>query len=217
MRLTLWREHLGADVQDAELLDPRAGFEAWRRVAHALDAWHTGGKKGPHPIVAALSGREPAAPGPPRFYHLTHRQEQAPNPDSRVTLSNEKDALGMPRAKLDWRVTDLDKRSMRTFYEILGREMGRTNTGRVQIRDWLLSDDKTWPSFISGGWHHMGTTRMSADPKQGVVDANCKVHGLANLYIGGASVYATAGAVNPTLTLVALSLRLADHLKATNA
>jgi choline dehydrogenase-like flavoprotein len=104
---------------------------------------------------------------------------------------------------------------MRTFYEIVGREMGRTGTGRVQIRDWLLGDDRTWPSFVSGGWHHMGTTRMSADPKQGVVDANCRVHGIGNLYIGGASVYATAGSVNPTLTLVALSLRLADHLKAT--
>jgi choline dehydrogenase-like flavoprotein len=141
------------------------------------------------------------------------RQEQAPNPDSRVTLSAEKDALGVPRAKLDWRVTELDKRSMRTFYQLLGQEMGRTRTGRVQIRDWLLSDDKTWPGFISGGWHHMGTTRMHSDPKQGVVDANCRVHGLANLYIGGAAVYPTAGAVNPTLTLVALSLRLADHLK----
>jgi choline dehydrogenase-like flavoprotein len=182
----------------------------------AMREWEKGGKKGPHPIGVAAAALSHPIFGPARFYHLTTRQEQAPNPDSRVTLSTEKDALGMPRAKLDWRVTELDKRSMRTFYQILGREMGRTNTGRVQIRDWLLSDDKTWPSFISGGWHHMGTTRMSADPKQGVVDANCKVHGLGNLYIGGAAVYATAGAVNPTLTLVALSLRLADHLKATN-
>ena len=180
----------------------------------AVREWEKGGKKGPHPIGVAAAKLSHPISGPPRFYHLTTRQEQAPNPDSRVTLSSEKDALGMPRAKLDWRVTELDKRSMRTFYEVLGREVGRTDTGRVQIRDWLLGDDKTWPSFISGGWHHMGTTRMSADPKQGVVDANCKVHGLANLYIGGASVYATAGAVNPTLTLVALSLRLADHLKA---
>jgi choline dehydrogenase-like flavoprotein len=181
----------------------------------AMRKWEAGGKKGPHPIVAALVGRAPAAPGPPRFFHLKTRQEQAPNPNSRVTLSTEKDALGMPRAKLNWQLTELDKRSMRTFYQVLGREMGRTGNGRVQIRDWLLSDDRTWPSFVSGGWHHMGTTRMSADPKQGVVDANCRVHGLANLYIGGAAVYATAGAVNPTLTLVALSLRLADHLKTT--
>jgi choline dehydrogenase-like flavoprotein len=179
-----------------------------------MRAWENGGRKGAPPIAAAAGTLAPRDKGPPRFYHMMTRQEQAPNPDSRVTLSTEKDALGVPRAKLDWRVTDLDKRSIRTFYQLLGREMGRSGTGRVQIKDWLLSDDKTWPSFISGGWHHLGTTRMSADPKQGVVDANCKVHGIANLYIGGAAVYATAGAVNPTLTLVALSLRLADHLRA---
>ena len=157
----------------------------------------------------------PRTQGLPRFYHLVSRQEQSPNPDSRITLSTDKDALGMPRAKLNWQMTELDKRSMRTFYQILGAEMGRTGTGRVQIHDWLLGDDKTWPSFISGGWHHMGTVRMASDPRQGVVDANCRVHSLNNLYIGGCAVYPTAGAVNPTLTLVALSLRLAEHLKTT--
>jgi len=175
-------------------------------------AWEKAGRKGEPP--STKPSEPPRTKGPPRFYHLSTRQEQAPNPDSRVSLSAEKDALGMPRAKLDWRVTDLDKHSMRTFYHLLGREMGRTDTGRVQIRDWLLSDDKTWPSFISGGWHHMGTLRMGTDPQQSVTDPNCRVHGISNLYIGGAAVYPTAGAVNPTLTLVALSLRLADHLKA---
>ncbi|MFL5468817.1 MAG: FAD-dependent oxidoreductase [Gemmatimonadaceae bacterium] len=184
-------------------------------MMNKMRAWQKGGRKGPPPIRVAAAALAPRDKGPPRFYHMMTRQEQAPNPDSRVTLSAEKDALGMPRAKLDWRVTELDKRSIRTFYQLLGGEMGRSGTGRVQIKEWLLSDDKTWPSFISGGWHHMGTTRMHTDPKQGVVDANCKIHGLANLYIGGASVHPTAGAANPTLTLVALSLRLADHLKAT--
>ncbi|MFL5636082.1 MAG: FAD-dependent oxidoreductase [Gemmatimonadaceae bacterium] len=184
-------------------------------MMNKMRAWQKGGRKGPPPIRVAAAALAPRDKGPPRFYHMMTRQEQAPNPDSRVTLSAEKDALGMPRTKLDWRVTELDKRSIRTFYQLLGREMGRSGTGRVQIKEWLLSDDKTWPSFISGGWHHMGTTRMHTDPKQGVVDANCKIHGLANLYIGGASVHPTAGAANPTLTLVALSLRLADHLKAT--
>jgi len=180
----------------------------------AMRAWDKAGRKGPPPIVAKLGA---AAAGPPqavpRFFHLKTRQEQSPNPNSRVTLSTEKDALGMPRARLDWQLTELDKRSIRTYYEVLGRELGRTGIGRVQIRDWLLNDDRSWPSFLSGGWHHMGTTRMNNDPKQGVVDANCRVHGLSNLFIGGAAVYATAGAVNPTLTLVALALRLSDHLK----
>jgi choline dehydrogenase-like flavoprotein len=119
----------------------------------------------------------------------------------------------MPRVALDWQLTELDKRSIRGFYEALGREMGRSGIGRVQILDWLLEDDSSWPDFVSGGWHHMGTTRMSDDPSQGVVDPNGKVHGLSNLYVAGSAVYPTAGAANPTLTLIALSLRLSDHLK----
>jgi choline dehydrogenase-like flavoprotein len=167
-------------------------------------------KKGPTPAVTA---RRPVLSRSPRFFNLATRQEQAPNPDSRVTLSTERDALGMPRAKLDWQLTELDKSSIRTYYKLLGQEFGRSELGRVQLREWLLSDDRTWPSNLSGGWHHMGTTRMHADPTQGVVDINCRVHGLANLYIAGAAVYPTAGSANPTLTLVALSLRLSDHLK----
>ena len=183
----------------------------------AMRAWDKGGRKGLPPFALGRPSVDSAASVPPRFFHLATRQEQAPNPDSRVTLSTEKDALGMPRAKLDWQLTELDKRSIRTFYQLLGQELGWSGTGRVQIRDWLLSNDRTWPPFLSGGWHHMGTTRMHTDPRQGVVDANCRVHGLGNLYVAGAAVYPTAGSANPTLTLVALSLRLSDHLKTTLA
>ena len=185
------------------------------KMLEALMAWEKSGRKGPPPFVSPEPPVASSAPAPtPRFFHLATRQEQAPNPDSRVTLSTERDALGMPRAKLDWRLTELDKRSIRTYYKLLGQEIGRSGVGRVQLRDWLRSDDdRSWPSFISGGWHHMGTTRMHADPRQGVVDADCRVHGLGNLSVAGASVYPTAGAANPTLTLVALSLRLSDHLK----
>lgn len=151
---------------------------------------------------------------PEREFHLNIRQEQAPNPNSRVTLSPETDALGMPRVRLDWQLTELDQRSIRVFYEVLGRELGRTGLGRLRIADWLLEgDDTTWPSFLSGGWHHMGTTRMHHNPRQGVVDVHCKVHGLDNLYVAGSAVFTTAGAANPTLTLVALTLRLSDHLR----
>ena len=151
----------------------------------------------------------------PRTFHLLTRQEQAPNPASRVTLSNERDALGMPRARLDWRLTELDRRSFRGFYEALGRELGRTGIGRLQMRDWVMEPPTApWPKSLGGGWHHMGTTRMHPDPQRGVVDANCQVHGIANLYVAGAAVYPTAGCVNPTLTLVALTLRLSDYLKA---
>ncbi len=147
-------------------------------------------------------------------YQLFTRMEQAPNPDSRVTLDTERDSLGMPRAKLNWVLTALEKNSLRTINRIIGQEVGRASMGRVKVYDYLQDEkDETWPSFTGGGWHHMGTTRMSADPKQGVVDADCKLHSLHNLYVAGASCYVTAGAVNPTLTLLSFTVRLADHLK----
>jgi len=148
----------------------------------------------------------------PRTYDLLTRQEQAPNPRSRVTLMQERDALGMPRAQLDWRLTDLDRSSFRAFYEVLGREMGRAAIGRVRMNDWVLEEGPKWPGSLGGGWHHMGTTRMHPDAKQGVVDVNSRLHGVANVFVAGASVYPTAGCANPTLTLVALSVRLAAWL-----
>lgn len=147
-------------------------------------------------------------------FRLQTRAEQAPNPDSRVVLSNEKDALGMPFADLHWKLTELDQRSIRVFFEIVAREFGRTGVGRLQLLDWLIDgDDSEWPHFLSGGFHHMGTTRMHDDPKQGVIDANARVHGVENLFVAGASTFPTSGAPNPTLTLVAQSIRLSDHLK----
>lgn len=172
----------------------------------------------PEELKAIIEQAQQDAPDQPppseqRAFKLFTRQEQAPNPHSQVTLSDETDALGMPRVALDWQLTDLDKRSMRTFYETLGREMGRSGLGRVRLLEWLQADDASWPDFVSGAWHHMGTTRMHEDPSQGVVDAHCRVHGIGNLYVAGSAVYPTAGTANPTLTLIALTLRLSDHLK----
>lgn len=147
-------------------------------------------------------------------FQLFTRIEQAPNPNSRVTLDTEKDALGMPRASLHWELTGFEKRSIRKIHELIGQEVGRAANGRVQLLAYLHDTrDEAWPRFTSGGWHHMGTTRMSDDPKKGVVDANCKVHGINNLFMAGASCYVTAAAPNPTLTLIALTLRLSDHIK----
>ncbi|HMG66350.1 MAG TPA: GMC family oxidoreductase, partial [Chitinophagaceae bacterium] len=149
-----------------------------------------------------------------RSYELFTRIEQAPNPSSRVTLDSEKDGLGVPRASLHWELTSFEKRSLRKMYEMIGQEAGVAGIGRVKMMDYLLDKtDNSWPSFTGGGWHHMGTTRMSDDPKQGVVDANCKVHGITNLFIAGSSCFTTAGAANPTLTLIALTIRLSDHVK----
>lgn len=146
-------------------------------------------------------------------YGLFTRAEQLPNPQSRVVLSNEKDELGIPRANLHWALSPIDKKTVFTINKLLGQQIGAAGLGRVKLKDFLLDADVQLPDYTSGGWHHLGTTRMSENPKEGVVDANCKVHGIDNLYVAGSSCYTTGGAVNPTLTVVAISLRLANHIK----
>ncbi|WP_297795420.1 GMC family oxidoreductase [uncultured Eudoraea sp.] len=149
-----------------------------------------------------------------RAFELYTRMEQAPNPNSRVMLSDELDALGVPRPQLNWELTNLDKYSIRSMYHILGEQIGKARIGRIKVEEFLWEEnDNIMPAHLGGGWHHMGTTRMSTDPNKGVVDANCKVHGINNLFLAGSGCFATAGAPNPTLTLVALSLRLSNHLK----
>jgi choline dehydrogenase-like flavoprotein len=155
-----------------------------------------------------------AAPSGYNAFQLKTRIEQSPNPDSRITLLADPDQLGLPRAKLNWALTPLEKHSIRTFYELLARQVGLNAAARIKVMDYLQDpNDPSWPDFTSGGWHHMGTTRMGDTPQTSVVDADCKVHGVSNLYIAGASCFVTAAAPNPTLTIVALSLRLSDHLK----
>jgi choline dehydrogenase-like flavoprotein len=148
---------------------------------------------------------------PVEYYHLSTRIDPVPDPDSRITLTTERDQLGQNRAQLDWRLNPLDKHSARRTLEVLAAELGQAGLGRLQID--LDDDDTTWPEDLAGGSHHMGTTRMSDDPKQGVVDKNCQVYGLSNLFIAGSSVFPTGGSGTPTLTLVALTLRLAEHIK----
>lgn len=148
-------------------------------------------------------------------FMLFARMEQSPNPLSRITLGSEKDALGMQRVEVDWNLTALEKKSYRSMIETIGVACGITGTGRVRLHEWLHDEnDSSWPETLSGGWHHMGTTRMSENKSEGVVDKNCKVHGIDNLFIAGSSCFPTAGSANPTFTIVAMTLRLADFLKA---
>jgi choline dehydrogenase-like flavoprotein len=142
---------------------------------------------------------------------LRTRIDPVPNRDSRVTLSQEKDALGRPRARLDWRLSELDAQSVDRTLDIVGAGMGANGIGRVQKI--VTAGPSSWPADLRGGWHHMGTTRMSDDPRTGVVDRDCRIHGMANVYVAGSSVFPTATSGTPTLTLVALSLRLAEHLQ----
>lgn len=136
--------------------------------------------------------------------------EEAPNPDSRITLSDRTDAFGRPQAHLDWRYTQADWDSLMGSAAGFGRSLGAQQMGRLC---WPVGSE-TFVAGFSPSRHHMGTTRMSVDPAQGVVDADCRVHDCANLYVAGSSVFPTSGLVNPTLTLTALAIRLADHLKA---
>lgn len=143
------------------------------------------------------------------LYSLENMSEQVPNPDSRITLSSDKDRLGMNRVRLDWRLSPIDIESAVRTLQILDQEFQRAGIGRLYIR----LQDETPPISIGGGWHHMGTTRMHVDAKKGVVDENSRVHGTVNLFVAGPSVFPTGGYANPSLTIVALAVRLADHIK----
>lgn len=139
--------------------------------------------------------------------------EQAPNPDSRITLSADRDALGQRRARLDWRFTELDWRTYRGLANHVDTELRHLRIGHLEIADWILSRQPERDAKLGGVAHHMGTTRMSDDPSTGVVDRDCRVHGMENLFISSGSVLPTGGVAGPTFTIVALSIRLADHLK----
>jgi len=141
--------------------------------------------------------------------------EQAPNPESRVKLTDDRDSLGMRKLALDWRLSEIDFRSIGVLLERLGSELGRLGLGRLRIEPVILkgSDGKGFSEDVAGGYHHMGTTRMGRSSCDGVVDENARVFGTDNLYIAGSSIFPTSGCANPTLTIVSLALRLADHLK----
>ncbi|HTV88377.1 MAG TPA: GMC family oxidoreductase [Stellaceae bacterium] len=136
--------------------------------------------------------------------------EQLPNPSSRITLGATRDRLGMRETVVDWQPMPQDKAHAVATLRLLGQEIGQAGFGR--LRSPLVEHD-AWPDDFYGNEHHMGTTRMHDDPTQGVVDRNCRMHGVKNLFVAGSSVFPVGGANNPTLTIVALALRLADHVK----
>jgi choline dehydrogenase-like flavoprotein len=147
---------------------------------------------------------------------LLVRAEQAPNPESRITLTGERDGTGVPRVALDWRLSEIDVRSVSVLVDTLGRELQRLGLGRVEPADWLKGGQWQTDPLISshpiGGYHHMGTTRMGTDPKTSVTGADGRVHGLGNLWVAGSSLFPTGSWANPTLTIAALALRTAGHI-----
>jgi len=156
---------------------------------------------------------EGAAGVPSRSASIVLDIEQAPDPDSRILLGGQRDALGLRRVKADWRIGQLERRTAAVFTRLIGAEFSRLEIGRCRPEPWLEDDRLPLADALKETYHYIGTTRMADDPTQGVTDRDCAVHGMRNLFVAGSSVFPTAGQANPTLTIVALALRLADHLR----
>lgn len=163
-----------------------------------------------HRILGGARHMPPTRPGMPLVART--RCEQAPDPENRVLLTPERDALGLRKIKLRWRIGAMERHTLRHAVRLVGEELGRLRIARLKMVDWLIEDNE-WPRLMNQGFHHIGTTRMCADPRHGVVDRDCRVHGVSNLYVAGSSVFPTSSYAPPTLTVVALALRLAEHLR----
>ena len=161
-------------------------------------------------LNAEMKGQKPACPALVGDAFIVAEQQLDPN--NRVRLTDERDRFGLRKMELDWHLSETDYRTMKTCATETGRLMAEYDVGRLKIVDWLMTGATPTLDQLAGGNHHMGTTRMSDDPKTGVVDRNVKVHSLDNLYIGGSSVFSTSGHANPTYSITQLALRLGDHL-----
>jgi choline dehydrogenase-like flavoprotein len=166
---------------------------AWLRVLAA--------RKFPSLVVVPKSG----------VYSIDVHSEQVPNSESRVTLGNARDALGIPRLRIDWRHTPLDIRTVAEGLRLLQMEFAAWGGGTLSFSP--AEVERCMLREGAYGGHHIGTARMGHTPETGVVDTDCRVFDTAGLYVAGSSLFPTSGQANPTLTSVAMALRLADHLK----
>jgi choline dehydrogenase-like flavoprotein len=142
-------------------------------------------------------------------FNLELQLETAPDPENRVLLTEERDRFGQPLAGVRWRWTELDKASLLKTCTLLAAGLSAAGIGTLRFPE---GEPQAWVTSPAGAFHNLGATRMSDDPAHGVVDPDCRVHGVENLFVAGSSVFPTGGYANPTLTIVALSLRLADHV-----
>lgn len=189
------RHLLNVAVQLATVQGPGAAFKGFdQSIARAC---------------SSMDGETAHGFVPPQRISFGFMCEHAPNRESRVKLGTELDALGMPRPELDWRTGPREVEAVEALAEMLAREAGSRRLGRVC----LVPQPASLVREFGFANHHMGTTRMSADPKLGVVNRDCRVHGVDNLFVAGSSVFATSGSANPTYTILALALRLSEHLR----
>lgn len=192
--LAAWLAH----VRNVLLGGPAAAAFAW----HLLRDRKLAARKFPSIIIHPKAQR----------YSLDFHAEQEPNPDSRVTLDESVDELGMRQLRVDWRYTPLDVETVRQSLALLAEDFKESGIGGFDYDPAQVEAEMT--RYGAYGGHHIGTARMGGDPASSVVDADCRVHEVRNLYIASAAVFPTSSQANPTLTIVALALRLADHLKA---
>lgn len=139
--------------------------------------------------------------------------EQRPDPESRICLSDRRDRLGIPLPRLDWKISGQEKATVAIFGKLIVDEFKRIGLPLPLLTEWVRNGRYDQAEFIDVG-HPTGTTRMARDPRGGVVDENCRVHGVDGIFVAGSSVFPTNGHANPTLMIVALAIRLADRLKA---
>ncbi|MCC0018267.1 MAG: GMC family oxidoreductase [Rhodobiaceae bacterium] len=204
LRLTKYRSELGAVDQQYYRL-----WHLYHRGPDAGDIMHL--IADPFATGQALKCRSDTPPG---AYLLKNYVEQTPNPASRVMLSGEKDMFGRSQTDLDWQISAQDHNSVVAAQIAIAQEVGRSGFGRARIDIGKIAEDSREAlQGCGGGAHHMGTTRMSANPANGVADGDARVHATNNLYIAGSSLFPTGGCANPTLTIIAMTLRLADHLR----
>lgn len=191
--MALWLRHAGN-----VLTDPLAAVRfAWQMLRHRKLA----ARKFPSIIVKPRTN----------VFELDFHAEQQPNPASRVRLSEERDALGMPRLHVDWQYLPMDLETVQQSLRLFAGDLAQLGLGSFDYDPATVEGEMT--RYGAYGGHHIGTARMGTDPATSVVDADCRVHGLDNLYVAGSAVFPTSGQANPTLTIVALTLRLAEHLK----
>ena len=188
-----WLRHLGNVVTGP--------FEALAFAWHLLRDRKLAQRKFPSIIVKSKAN----------LYSIDFYAEQQPDPASRVMLDDgAHDALGMPRLRVDWRYTAGDVDTVKRGVALLAAEFTRTGVGRLEYEPEAVEAEMTRDGALGG--HHIGTARMGSDPRDSVVDVNCRVHGVGNLFVASSAAFPTSSQANPTLTVVALSLRLAEHL-----
>ncbi|MBA3555849.1 MAG: GMC family oxidoreductase [Gemmatimonadales bacterium] len=181
-----------------------------RGVPGALWPYARQAARAPHQLVVAIARKLVVGDGPARRWRMRAAFETAFRYDNRVMLSDERDRLGRPKARIEWRIGETDIENMRQVMQRFDQAVRHAGVGHFEGA--FPDEPSAWRQAVEGGKHHMGTTRMHVAPEYGVVDENGRVHGTSNLFVTGSSVFPSGGYANPTLTIVALAVRLGDHL-----